>query len=168
VPSLYLFLSWFLSSYPKKISIALKGALVAGMLLTLVNQTYSYDTPVRENYEQASNFLSEQATAQDIIILSAPFTVYPIEYYYKGQANIETLPIWNRRAVGPIPPFDSGKLPEEVETLRSSHERAFLLLSYDQGYEDDVRIYFDEHFHRLEAREFSPGLRLYVYQLRYD
>jgi mannosyltransferase len=168
VPSLFIFVSWFLATYPKKLSISFKTALVLLMLLTLANQAQSAYTPVKEDYKEVSGFLDQKATAQDVIIISAPFTVYPIEYYYKGPASLNTLPIWDRFTSGAIPAFNQQLLPAQVDQLKGSHERAFLVLSYDQGYENNLKTYFDTHFERLDQKNFSTDLHIYVYKLRYD
>jgi hypothetical protein len=167
VPSLYLFLAWFLSAYPQKIATALKTLLVVGMIFMLGQQIYATDTPVKEDYKQATAVLNQQTTAEDVVIVSAPFTVYPVEYYYNGPAQLTTLPAWDRFRVGPIPPFNQERFIQDVNNLKQSHERAFLLLSYDQGYEKNIQTYFDANFQRLEAYHLSPGMDLYVYKLKY-
>jgi mannosyltransferase len=168
LPSLYLLVSWLFSTYPQRLAFALKSLLILAMLFTLTVQLLSPDTPVKEEYYAATTYLNKESKPQDVIIVSAPFTIYPIEYYYTGTSRVDTLPIWNRYITGPIPPFSEEKLPAEVARLKGSHQRAFLLLSYDQGYEQKVKDYFDTHFERLEAKEYSNGLNLYVYKLRYD
>jgi hypothetical protein len=154
--------------YPERLAFAAKSLLIALMVFTLALQTTSASTPVKEDYRSATEYLNQNATPRDVIILSAPFTIYPVEYYYNGTAALRTLPIWNRYQVGPIPTFSEANLPKEVDQLKASHEFAWLLLSYDQGYEETVRMYFDTHFERVEEHVFSNDLTLYKYKLRYD
>ena len=168
VPGLYFFLAWLTSIYPPRITWVVRALLLAGMAGGLYVQLTSNNIPVKENYSQAATYLDQHATDQDIIIVSAPFTVYPIEYYYKGAASIATIPVWNRFQPGGIPPFVEAQLPSQVDTLKGTHQTAWLLLSYDQGYQDVVRAYFDTHFQQLTKQELSPGLTLYSYKLRYD
>ena len=168
LPALYLFLGWLFATYPPRLGFALKTALIAAMFLGLAVQTLSAQTPVKEEYQAAVAYLNRAVRPQDIVILSAPFTIYPIEYYYTGTAAIGTLPIWNRFEHGPIPPFIEANLGAEVEQLKGKHRKAYLLLSYDQGYEETVRQYFASRFEQLEHRRYSRGLSLYVYKLRYD
>ena len=168
VPGLYLFLAWLIDSYPRSYSIPIKATIVALMIAGLAVQAGSAQTPVKENYEQASNYLQQHASDQDIIILSAPFTVYPVEYYYQGSATIQTLPIWNRFQSGPVPPFIPSKLASQVDSLASNHRIAWVLLSYDQGYQKDIKSYFETHYQQLSSQLLSPGLTLYAYRLRYD
>lgn len=168
IPSLYLFIGWIFSTYPRALRTAFTTILILAMLFGLTVEAASPSSPVKEDYADAAAYLSQNATAQDVIILSAPFTVYPVEYYYHGNAEISTLPIWNRFITGPIPAFNESALPQEVATLKGSHEKAWLLLSYDQGYAENIRIYMDTHLERIDSKTFSPGLTLYVYKLRYD
>jgi hypothetical protein len=145
----------------------LKILIVILMAGTMAVEIVNANIPVKEDYRSASDYLTAKAAPQDIIVLSAPFTVYPFEYYYRGTAAIETLPIWNQYVAGPIPAFSSSTLPATVETLKDKHQTLWLLLSYDQGYENDIRIYFDTHFERIDMQNFSPGMNLYAYKLRY-
>jgi len=168
VPSLFLFFSWFLSAYSKRLSLVLKTGLVLIMLITLITQIRDSNLPVKENYRDAAAFLSARAKAEDVIIVSAPFTIYPLEYYYNGPSKMTTLPLWDRFKTGAIPAFSEQDLPTEVAEINGSHRLAYLVLSYDQGYENNIRYYFDTHFQRLEEKIFSNGLRVYVYKLRYD
>lgn len=168
LPALYLLLSWVFSTYPARLSNILTVVLVAAMVGSLSVEALSATTPVKENYREASMYLTEHALPQDIIVISAPFTIYPVEYYYQGEAAIQTLPIWNRFVTGPIPGFDENNLPKEVDTLKGDHYNLWLLLSYDQGYEKTIKDYFDTHYERIDTETFSVGLNLYKYKLRYD
>lgn len=168
LPALYLFLGWILSTYPRRLTQTLTIVLAAGMLVTFGHEVVSPNTPVKENYRQATQYLSAHSNPQDVVIVSAPFTVYPVEYYYTGQAEVTTLPIWDRYTSGPIPGFSEAKLPTEVASLKSQHQMAYLLLSQDQGYQEKIKQYFDNHYPRMTTKEFSPKLTLYVYKLRYD
>jgi hypothetical protein len=168
IPALFIFLSWTLSGYGRMLQLSLKMLLVAAIAATLVIQTVSPNTPVKENYAEAVGYLNEKASPQDIIVAAAPFTIYPIEYYYEGQARITTQPRWDRFREGAIPAFDAATLPAETKQLTRSYQRVWLILSYDQGYNDDIRNYYDSNFARLDAKTFSPNLSVYAYKLRYD
>lgn len=168
LPPLYLFLAWLLSAYPEKLAVGLKSSLAAVMMAGFFVQTVSADISVKENYREAAAYLSNKTGPQDSVIVSAPFTVYPMEYYYRGPAAVNTLPIWDRYVPGPIPPFSETDFPNQVQKLTEGRTRAWLLLSYDQGYSEKLRIYFDTHFERVASMDFSPGLVLYEYKLRYD
>lgn len=168
IPSLYLLLSSALSVYTPRATRTARYAIGAVMLLMLAIEVVSPTTPVRENYAQAAQYLSARSTPQDTIVLSSPFTIYPVQYYYRGSSPIETLPIWNQYAYGAIPPFKAENLDSDVKTVTGSSQHVFLLLSYDQGYEKNIKDYFDSHYERVDVQQFSRDLTLYEYQLRYD
>jgi mannosyltransferase len=168
VPSLYLLLTSFIAAYPPRAALFARYTVVGLMLVGLTVEIVSASAPVKENYREAAHYLTENAKPQDIVILSAPFSVYPVEYYYRGSAPMATIPNWDRYAFGAIPAFSSENLPQEVEDTTRNYQYAWLLLSYDQGYEEEVRIYFDTHFERVQNLEFSPGITLWVYKIRYD
>ncbi|MGI9028321.1 MAG: glycosyltransferase family 39 protein [Candidatus Saccharimonadales bacterium] len=159
---------WFISNYRKSLSLAVSTVLVALLVVFSLQQYLSNTTPVKEDFRAAAEELNSKTTARDNVILSTPFTVYPFEYYYHGQAVISTLPIWNRSIPGPIPDFQESELPKQVDSLRQNHQYAYLLLSFDQGYEEQVFQYYEQHFERVEAKTFSPDLRLYVYRVGYN
>lgn len=168
IPAFYLVLSWVLSTYGKSLSRTFKILLVFLMLSFLTIEVKSESTPVKENYLGAAEYLTSQARPQDVIAVSAPFTIYPFEYYYQGNARVLTFPFWNRFQVGPIPTFDQNVFANQVNSLTPVYERLWVILSFDQGYEEDIRLYLDSHYQRLEEKNFSPGVNLYLYQLRYD
>jgi mannosyltransferase len=168
VPSLYIFLGWVISTYPKQLQKTIKAILIIGMLIMSFQQIVSAYTPVKENYREATIYLNYNVDPQDVIVVSAPFTIYPVEYYYRGSASITTLPIWDRFTSGGIPAFDPGALAQQVDIIKGTHARLWLLLSYDQGYENQIYQYFETHFQRISQHQFSPGLSLYEYKLRYD
>ena len=92
--------------------------------------------------------------------------VYPFDYYYDGSARVETLPVWDRQ--GAMPPFDAAQLPRDVEALSEGHQYLYVLLSYDQGYEEQVFQYFERRFERTASSSPSPGMRLLVYRVGYS
>ncbi len=168
IPAFYLLLGSLFETYPPRARRLARGGLVVAMLVMLAVEVVSPTTPLTENYAQAAEYLTEHATAQDVVILSAPFTVYPIQYYYRGAAPFTTLPKWDQYAYGGIPAFNNESLPTEVSAATDVHQRVYVLLSYDQGYEEAIKDYFDQHYQMLSSETFSPNLNLYVYRVRYD
>ncbi len=168
IPSLYLLLASMADIYELRVAKIVRWSLIGLMLATLINEVANPTTPVKENYRDAVAYINQNITPQDIAVVSAPFTVYPVEYYYRGTAPLVTLPIWERYSFGPIPLFAESNLPTETAVLTQSHQNMWLLLSYDQGYEEKVRLYFDKHYERISTKNFSPDLNLYVYKLRYQ
>jgi len=168
VPSLCLLLAHFFERYPLTLARTAQWSIAMIMVAGLVIQIQNPATPVKENYQQVAAYINTNATPQDTVILSTPFTLYPIEYYYHSPATLVTLPIWNRYETGPIPAFSAQDLPTQVAEITNGYQEAWLVLSYDQGYEKTIKSYFDQHYQEISARHFSRGLDLYIYQLRYD
>ncbi|PIR82336.1 hypothetical protein COU20_02840 [Candidatus Kaiserbacteria bacterium CG10_big_fil_rev_8_21_14_0_10_59_10] len=167
IPALYLLLSALLSVYPRPLSRIAKEVTVALMLIALAASALR-GASVEEEYRAASAYLAQHAQAHDVIILSPPFTLYPVEYYYRGLAPITTLPQWDRYVAGPIPSFSAETLEEDVAALTESYERVWIVLSFDQGYEEDLRLYFEENYHRIERLDFPSDITILLYRLRYD
>lgn len=168
IPAFYLVVASMSTTYTPRVRLFAQGTLLALMLLSLGIEVVNPRTPVKENYAAAVSYLNAHTTAQDSIVLSAPFTIYPVQYYYRGAATISTLPIWNQYKYGPIPDFDAKQLPSQVAQVTKNDQRVFLLLSYDQGYEKDIKKYFDSHYQMLYQQNYSNDLSLYVYRLRYN
>lgn len=167
-PSLFLIIAWVLSAIiTKKLVIASIFLLVLS-LSALAYQNVSAYSPVRENYQQVANYLNQKTTTQDIIAVSAPFTIYPIEYYYKGLAEIDTIPSWDRFFKGPLPTYSRQALINQLKGYKSQSLRLFVVFSYDQGYEKDIRDYLDHNVQLMGSQRFSQGLEVRVYKLRYD
>ncbi len=168
IPSFYLLLASLFDNYGPRFARSMRWGLATVMVLTLCFEIWSPTTPVKENYAGAVTYLNEHTTPQDTILVSAPFTIYPVQYYYRGASPMVTLPLWNQYLFGPIPAFNESRLPADVRTAVGSSQNVYLLLSYNQGYEDEIKGYFDSNYELLHMQNFSQGLNLYVYKLRYD
>ncbi len=168
LPALVIFVSWVLSVYPCRIAIAMRIGLVIIVLGLFTIQVVNPNTPVKEDYRQAVGYLNDHASSQDVIILTAPFTIYPTEYYYRGDAKVTTQPIWNRFSQGSVPAFNKSTLGSDIKKSTESYRTAWVMLSYDQGYNKDIKKYMDDHYEQTLAKEYSKGLGLYSYKIRYD
>lgn len=167
-PTLFFLIAWLILNNSRKIASLLSVWIIVSMMGLMFYQNVSEKTPVKENYLGVSEYLTKTATPQDIIAVSAPFTVYPIEYSYRGITRIATIPEWDRYQQGSIPVFSEANMQQQLEEYSKKYGRVFLVLSYDQGYEDTIVDYFDNSYQRLELKEFSPELEVRVYRLRYD
>lgn len=166
LPALLLVVIRFVSGLTRPVARSLSAVLLAATVLGTVVQAVNPATPVNEDYRTAAQLVADGATPQDIVVLSSSFTVYPFEYYYDGRARVATLPLWDRQ--GPAPAFDPTQLAEQVTSLTQGHQYVYLLLSYDQGYEQDIFRYFQRNFAQTATYEPSPGLRLLVYRVNYS
>jgi mannosyltransferase len=169
-PSLFFILSWSMLSYSRNVSRYLVTSFLLILLCLSGYQNISSATPVKEDYAGVDEYLSQNTTAKDIIAVSAPFTIYPIEYGYDGQAKIDTIPLWNRydENGGAIPVYSDEGLKKQIENYKKQYKRVFIVLSYDQGYEQKIRKYMDENFEIYKTQKFSSGLEMRSYILRYD
>ncbi len=168
IPSFYLLLASLFDIYPVRGQTIARWSLALVMVITLGLEIANPTMPLEENYKAVASYLTTHATAQDAVLLSAPFTIYPMQYYYRGNAPISTLPVWNQYAHGAIPPFVESALPEQVARVAGSNQNIYVVLSYDQGYEKKIKDYFDTHYQMTATAQFSRDLNLYVYRVRYD
>lgn len=168
LPSLFLLIIHFLSLYPRKVFIRFTVILFTLTFTSLSVQVFSSKAPVNENFREVAAFVNEATNPDDLFVVSAPFLTYPIEYYYKGAARLTTFPIWNRyEEVKQIPEFSEEYMREKFTNWSKDYSNLYILMGYDQGYEEQTRLYLDNNFERISVTEFSPKLNLYVYKLRY-
>lgn len=168
LPALFIFLAWFLSRYQRKFAVTIGAGLVIIIGVLFALQVSSPNTPVKEDYREAVEYLDAKAEATDVIVLAAPFTIYPVEYYYKGSAKLTTQPIWDRFSSGSVPGYEESEVAEETKLNVDAYQKAWLMLSYDQGYNSKLKKYYDDHYEKLSEKQFSPGLKIYEYRTRYD
>lgn len=166
LPALILLVVRFISTLSRQVARVLAVVLLITTIVGTVVQATNPDTPVDEDYRAAARTIEENARPQDLVVLSSPFTVYPFDYYYDGSARVTTLPVWDRQ--GQIPAFDPDRLAEDVDSFVDGHQYVHLLLSYDQGYEEEVFQHFEGRFERTASYEVSPDLRLLVYRVGYS
>jgi len=164
---MYLLMGWVLSRYPRFLMYTLSCLAVLTFVFGFTVEGLSDMTPTKENYREVATYLEANALPSDIIVVSAPFTVYPFLYYYHGFNKVTTLPVWDQNKVGPIPSFKEDQLPGDINSITKDHTNMWLILSYDQGYSEKIRIYLDTHYQRLVLKNFSPGLVLYEYKFSY-
>lgn len=167
-PTLFFLIAWLLLSYIKKFAGLVISLLLLGMFGLLLYQNLSTNTPVKEDYSGVSAYLESHAGPSDIIAVSAPFTIYPIEYTYSGVTRITTIPPWDRYNQGAIPAFTQSNLIKQINDLKSQYDNVYVVLSYDQGYQNAIIKYMDSHFAMVSKKSFSQGLQIREYRLRYN
>ncbi len=166
-PTMFFILAWLLVNGTHKLSPLVTTTMLAVMILFLIYQNSSASTPVKEDYRDVVTYASKAATPQDLIVVTAPFTIYPIEYYYNGAARLTTMPEWNRYIEGPIPSYSVPTIQKQLKSYEGKYDRIFLILSYDQGYQDELVRYVENHYARLDKKEFPSTIELRVYKMRY-
>jgi len=165
LPALLIVVLRFCSALSRPVGRTLAVCLLAVTITGTVVQAADPASPVKEDYRAAAE-LAEAARPQDVVVISSPFTIYPFEYYYDGAAKVTTLPEWNRQEAAPS--FDPATMPAQVQSLAAGHQYVYLLLSYDQGYEDDIYQYFASNYELTASTSPSPGLRMLVYRVGYS
>jgi mannosyltransferase len=167
VAPLIIFLVWMISYYGKRLTACVSLVLVGVLVATSLQQAYSASTPVKEDYRDAANYINVHAEPQDLVVLSSPFTIYPFEYYYRGSSAIVTLPEWDRSGTSGIPAFNVKTMPTQIQTSSANHQDVYLLLSYNQGYENKIKQYYLDHYKELYVNTYSNDLTLYVFKVGY-
>jgi len=164
VPTLYALVARAVCSCEWPYSFLAGSGLLVVMLLALARQSFQPNLAIKQDYRGLSQYLSSKVGSNDVIIVSSPFVVFPIEYYYNGPARMNTVPAWDRSDARAIPVFDETTMEEEVVKLLNGRNTCWLVLSCDQGYERAIGNFFNRHLQRLYYREFSPGLRLAAFR----
>lgn len=168
LPTLFLLVAWTLTDSSQKFTQYVASLILVIMAVFLLVQNVSDGNPEREDYENVGRYISDNATPRDIVAVTSPFTIYPIEYSYTGHARIVTIPEWDRYTQDAIPAFTLADFKKQLVAYGKLYYRMFLVLSYDQGYEGLIRKYLNDHYQLITKNEFSPGVELLVYRLRYD
>ena len=164
LPPLYLLIAIVLFSSRSKVLGIIRFSFITAMLAGLAIQISNPNSPVKENYRGAINYVINSAQPKDIVATSAPFTIYPFDYYYNGRSDLVTVPAWDRKAG--IPPYEEVKVHEQLTKMSEKYERLFIIMSYDQGFEKDIKSFLDSKYKLTETKNFSPKLNLYVYYLK--
>ncbi len=142
-----------------------------GFLILLLFMTYTqFSDPLNisvEDYKDSVAYVEQYATPHSLIIVSAPFTIYPFEYYYSGNAPYVTLPLWDRKH-----PINFAPTPGQMAALVSSSEKTyskiFLIESYDQGHNNETVSWFNNKFKIIRQENFGYNVSVHEYQISYD
>jgi len=168
VAPLLIVIVWIISIASKRAAFISIAIALVGTITLAVIQTISSTNPVRESYYQVTQDIERSATPSDVVALSSPFTVYPFEYYYDGPTQVKTLPNWDRKQQGSVPPYNAEQIDDQVNSLKKGHDKIYLLLSYDQGYEENLRNYFANRYELLSQTDYTPSMKLLVYRVGYN
>ncbi len=168
LPAVYALLGFYITAQENIFGKVMHVCVIGLVSVALFFQVTSTHTPLVENYRGAADLIASMAGVEDMVIISPPFTTYPIEYYYQGLAKLNTFPPWERFHATPIPPFEIEDLEKAVGEWQKVYQELFLVTSYDQGYEEELRIFLDTNLERIDHIELSPNLNVYRYTLRYD
>ncbi len=115
---LFIYIAYVLNVYFKNKRRLLYSVFIGLVSVALIAQIVNPNTPAKENFQGVASYLDAKATPRDVIVLSAPFTIYPFEYYYQGVASVETYPLWDRTKIAAIPSFNEATMEEEVDKIK--------------------------------------------------
>ncbi|MBI4129051.1 MAG: LysM peptidoglycan-binding domain-containing protein [Parcubacteria group bacterium] len=166
-PLYYIFLAWILAELRGRVRFVFTWILVILLSSSLLNQYTNPNNPAKEDYRAAAVYASREANPRDIIALSPPYSIYPFQYYYRGEARVTTLPIWDKKK-GAIPVLTPERLSNDSEIIQRSHKRLFLLVTTNLEGSVAAKDFFDKHLTKLEKRQFSNNVWLHVYQSEYE
>ena len=167
-PALFILLAWILANFGRRMISPATVLILLIMVVALNLQNNSTNSPIKENYQGVVDTINLDATPRDLVAVTAPFTLYPVEYYYQGLAKMESIPNWNRYIQGPIPQFNRNIFQQEIQSDAKVYDRLFLITSYDQGYQTQIVNYLDKNYQRLYLANYSANIQLRIYKLRYD
>ena len=168
LPSLFFLITIMLTGYGKKATSILVSGFFIILVGSMVIQNISYDSSAKEDYFGATQYLNTHVTPQDIIAVSAPFTVYPVEYFYTGNSEIDTIPQWNQFSSGGMPIFTLKGLQQQMNDYKKVYQNIYILFSYNQGSQEQIINYLDTHYQREKLINYTYGMQLREYKLRYN
>ena len=165
-PMYYILLAWYFGEVKGRLKLILLSVFLLSVLSALYIQATHYETPVNENYRDAVNYIEESAAARDVVIVAPPYTIYPFQYYYDGEPRVYTMPIWDKKK-GAIPEITEERLKTDATFVQKSHKSMFVLLTMDLDGAKEVKDYFDNHYTKLDKKQFSKYIFVEVYQAEY-
>jgi mannosyltransferase len=163
LPPLYILIALLLFSQKNNLLKVLRPIFILAMIASLVVQIVNPKAPIKEDYRGVINYVISQVKSNDIVAATAPFTIYPFDYYYNGSAKLITVPDWDRKSG--IPDFNEAKFIDQLDVLSKDNNKLYLVLSYDQGYEKKVVNIVNTKLDLESEKEF-PQIRLMVFRFR--
>ncbi|KKS17300.1 MAG: Membrane protein-like protein [candidate division WWE3 bacterium GW2011_GWA1_41_8] len=165
-PLYYILLAWLLMEMRGRVQYVVGGMFFAGIMLSLHNQVLSPDIPTKENYREAVEFVNNNSTNRDVVVVSPPYTLYPVYYYYNNPSKLISMPVWDRTQLN-IPEINDERLKEDSTMIQQGHKRIFLIATLDLAGGYTVQNYLDLNYTRLEKHQFSKFVWVSVYQAEY-
>lgn len=165
-PLFLILLIWLLTELKGSIKYASIGLFFAIVMLALYNQKSSNDIPFNENYREAVNYVNQNVNIRDIVVVSPPYTLYPVYYYYNSEARLLSMPLWDKTQLR-LPEINDEVLRRDSTFIQQGHRRIFLISTLDLQGAFDVQRYLDTHYTKLDKKQFSKFIWVEVYQAEY-
>jgi cellulose synthase (UDP-forming) len=155
---------WLTSHYRRIFAVAACSFAIVGSVVALHHQAYSPANPAKQDYQTAALAIGRLATPQDIVVLTSPKAMYPFGYYYRGGAQLTTLPQLDSVVPTSSSVVSAAPLPSQVDKINRSHQYIYLLVSHYADYQEQVVEYYDTHSQKIGEQRFDASLRLFVYK----
>jgi mannosyltransferase len=111
-------------------------------------------------------FVQSNATSRDVVVVSPPYTLFPVQYYYSGNSKVLSMPIWDRTELL-LPEATPERLKADSTYIQQGHRRIYLIVTLDLDEGHDVKQYLDHNYTKLDQVQFSKHLWVEVYQAEY-
>ncbi len=158
--------AWLLTEMQGSIRQLSMGVFFVIIMLALYNQKKNPENPARENYRDAVAYVNSVATDRDVIVVSPPYTLYPVYYYYDLPNKVVSMPIWDKRELS-LPPLTPQNLETDSTLIQEGHRRIFLITTLNLAGGYDVERYLDLNYTRLDKKQFSKFVWVETYQAEY-
>jgi hypothetical protein len=165
-PFFIILLAWVLVETKGRFGKFVTGLTVVALLLANYIQHYNVDIPEKENYRSALTYVKEKTSQRDVVVVSPPYTYYPVQYYADEQRKIDTLPLWDRSQLN-IPDVNDAKIKEDINHIREGHKYVYLVSTLNLKGAQDVLYYMDHNYTRVDQVKFSENVWVSVYQAEY-
>lgn len=142
------------------------SVLIVFLLTMTVSQITDANNISNEDYRSAISYIQQKANNNDMIVVSAAFTIYPFQYYYTGTIPYETLPPWNRKEAINFNPTAS-QMQELVDNMKSTNNM-YLIESYDQSFKNSTVKWFNTHLKKIGSKSFGYNVSVYEYKINYN
>jgi mannosyltransferase len=166
-PLIVILITWILTELKGGAQKIITGLFVGMVILSLHSQVISDDNPAIENYRGAVEYVSLNVTPRDVVVVSPPYTIYPVQYYYNGVSKVLTMPVWDR-SDPIIPELTYERLKQDSTYIQHGHYRIFHITTLDLDGGPEAKEYFDMHYTKLDQKRLSKYIWVEVYQAEYE
>jgi mannosyltransferase len=168
VPLFYVFIAWFINFDNSRYRIILKTLVIVAFVLALFMQ-YKYKGANKdESYREAVAYVNENVKINDVVAVSPPYTVFPVQYYYTNlNVPLTTLPVWDRTELN-LPEPSEDRISSDVKSFQEIHPKVFIISTTNLAGGKEVLDYMDHHYKKTDEKVLSPDVVLSVYQLKYN
>jgi mannosyltransferase len=158
----YILISILFFSYRSKFLLVLRVGFIVLIGISLFSQINNPNSTVKEDYRGAIEFVTNQSKRDDIIAVTAPFTIFPFKYYYEGEARLTSVPEWDLSTS--IPVFDEETTVAQLSKINQKYNYLFLVASYDQGYEKKLIDLVNMNAKLVDTQNFPGKIKVLKYK----